>query len=154
MFDIEELMFLKKLTGKKAGKNLFDEANAPIYGKYIAMQSQALTSGDWMQSDSGKTFSMEVKPNTDYAISAFNESITILRVLCMDVDPSTLGPYESYHSENVKSFGTARTGTIKTGANEKWIVIQVNGTNVTARNAEIQVEYGTAKTEPYEPYQS
>lgn len=151
--DLKTLMRLKTASGKSGPirRNLFDEANAPIYSKYIAMASQAATESDWMDTDGGKTFSMAVKPNTDYAVSVFNESVTILRVACLTVDPSTVGS-ETVHSDNTKAFNTSRTGTIKTGANEKWIVIQVNKANAESRNAKLQVEYGTEKTEPYEPY--
>ena len=151
--NLRELLFLHVANGgsEPVRRNLFDEANAPMYSKYLAFDSQAYTECDWMDTDGGKTFSMAVKPNTDYAISAFNESVTILRVACLSVDPSTVG-HETVHSNNAKAFNTARTGTIRTGANDKWLVIQVNKSNVDNRNAKIQVEYGTVKTEPYEPY--
>lgn len=151
--NIKTLMFLKATKGSTpvVRRNLFDESTAPIYSKYLAFDSQAYTECNWQDTDGGKTFSMEVKPNTDYAISVFNESVTILRVACITVDPSTVG-HETVHSNNAKAFNTERTGTIKTGENEKWIVIQVNKANAESRNAKLQVEYGTEKTEPYEPY--
>ena len=152
--NLKTLIRLKAASGKSepVRRNLFDEANAPMYLRYIAMTSQAATESDWMVTDDGRTFSMPVKPNTDYAVSVFNTSVSIFRVACLTVDPSTVGDEETLHSYNTKAFNTGRTGTIKTGANEKWIVIQVNKTYAENRNAKIQVEYGTVKTEPYEPY--
>ena len=151
--NLKTLIRLKAASGKSepVRRNLFDEANAPMYLRYIAMTSQTATESDWMVTDGGRTFSMSVKPNTDYAVSVFNTSVSIFRVACLTVDPATVVD-DSVHSYNTKAFNTARTGTIHTGENDKWIVIQVNKAYVEDRNAEIQVEYGTVKTEPYEPY--
>lgn len=148
--DLRTLLRIKAVTGGGGshGKNLFDEANAPIYNRYLDMGSNH--TANWAGSDTGRSYSMAVKPNTDYAVTAFNTSISILRVAAISEDPATAtGTVQSINAWN---FSTARTGTIKTGADEKWLVIQLNGTYVTERSGKVQVEYGTEKTEPYEPY--
>ena len=130
------------------GKNLFDEANAVRYGKFISFVS--LTESSWRASPDSTSYTIKVKGNTKYTIKANNGNITIFRLGILLTDPadapSNIDLDYAYNTNDEKTF-TITTPSV----DECWLILQYNKTIADARTGEIQVEAGETATS-YEPY--
>ena len=131
------------------GKNLFDNANAPTYTRYISV----ITSSDatWKTSSDSCSYSLEVKPNTTYSIQTFNTNATVFRACSINVDPSTVGS-AVVNSTHALEANTNRKGKITTGSDDRWLIIQINQAIGNARTGQIMVEEGTTYSDAFEPY--
>ena len=139
--NIRTLLKLKACAGAAPEPgNLFDEATAPTYTKYLAFASGSATECDWMDTDGGMTYSMKAKANTTYTVTAGNPSVSILRVAAITTDPADAG-HDTIHCTNAKNTPIGMTMDFTTGSGEKWLIIQVNRTYIENRNAKITVEY-------------
>lgn len=131
---------------KDVGKNLFDKDNVKRIYAYIQNNTT------WRYYNDSYSIRVPVKPNANYVISADNSNETIFRAGVTDSsDIPVLGT-------NVALYSTTRysnTNTpiyITTGANAKYIVIQVAEDSANDTFNTLQVEEGSTATS-YEPYQ-
>lgn len=126
------------------GKNLFDKDNANIITAYIG------DSYNWTFSGSAICYRINCKPNTSYTISCANSNETIFRGSVTDSeDIPTSG-------NNLSIYSTVRRTnnspiTVNTGANAKYVLVQLSNTQYLTSLETLQVEEGSSVTS-YEPY--
>lgn len=131
---------------KNVGKNLFDKDNVKRIYAYIQNNTT------WRYYNDSYSIRIPVKPNANYVISADNPNETIFRAGVTDSSDIPVS------GTNVALYSTTRysnTNTpiyITTGANAKYIVIQVAEDSANDTFNTLQVEVGTQAT-TYEPYQ-
>lgn len=131
---------------KDVGKNLFDKNNVKRIYAYIRDNTT------WRYFYDSYSIRIPVKPNANYVISADNSNETIFRAGVTDSSDIPVS------GTNVALYSTTRysnTNTpiyITTGANAKYIVIQVAEDSANDTFNTLQVEEGTQATS-YEPYQ-
>ena len=129
-----------------SGKNLFDKNNVERIYAYIQDNTT------WRYYNDSYSIRIPVKPNTNYVISADNSNETIFRAGVTDSSDIPVS------GTNVALYSTTRysnTNTpiyITTGANAKYIVIQVAEDSANDTFNTLQVEKGNTAT-PYQPYQ-
>lgn len=136
-----------------AGRNMFDEAHAVLYDRFINMiASPKLWSYD--EDASSKSVAFPCKPNTTYTISCRDPDaenpITRFRVAYLDTEiPSavSINPAVSGAVE----INQAGSATLTTGANATYIIVQINAAILSARSSRLQIELGSTAT-AYEPY--
>ena len=121
-------------------RNLFDEANAEVYARYIDTSA-------WKTTEAS-SYLFPCKPSTEYTVSAYNYNLTIFRVGCLNqtFDPSSSADYPLTHVTRKTS---ATSITFTTDANTQYIVVQVNSAYV--HNGMVQIEEGDTPT-AYQPY--
>ena len=131
---------------KIENKNLFDKNNVKrIYG-YIQNNTT------WKYYNDSYSIRIPVKPNTNYVISADNSNETIFRAGVTDSSNiPVLGTDVALYSTTRYS-NTNTPIYITTGANAKYIVIQVAEDSANDTFNTLQLEKGTQAT-TYEPHQ-
>ena len=147
--NVRPISGMSGVTAWHTGENLFDEAHATIYNRYISINSAS--SASWIYSADSCSFAIEVKPNTRYSIQAFNTEATIFRICAINVDPSTVGS-TTVSSTNAVQASTLLKGQITTRSDERWIVIQINSAIGTSRTGKIMVSVGDYHATTYTPY--
>lgn len=116
-----------------AGKNLFDQANAVIYERNIN------DNNNWATNSVGRTYAFQCKPNTDYVVSAFSDSIDIFRTGYIEsAIPSGSGNVPVQDVVRRTEQGSIQ---LHTSAAATYIIVQVNGTLIA--DTPIQIEVGT-----------
>ena len=131
---------------KDVGKNLFDKDNVKRIYAYIRDNTT------WRYFYDSYSIRIPVKPNANYVISADNPNETIFRAGVTDSSDIPVS------GTNVALYSTTRysnTNTpiyITTGANAKYIVIQVAEGSANDTFNTLQVEEGTQQATAYEPY--
>lgn len=132
---------------KDVGKNLFNKNNVKRIYAYIRDNTT------WRYFYDSYSIRIPVKPNANYVISADNSNETIFRAGVTDSSDIPVS------GTNVALYSTTRysnTNTpiyITTGANAKYIVIQVAEDSANDTFNTLQVEEGTTVATTYEPYQ-
>ena len=137
---------------RNSGKNLFDKDTATIISAYFDNNTTTITS-----SGTNKTTYWEVQPNTTYAISK-------LKSVRGFIGTTTTTPTTGVSVSNVSLIGygtydgrTRDSGTITTGENDKYIVINYTNTNSETGDIptyifdSIMINKGSTAL-PYEPY--
>lgn len=127
------------------GKNLFDKDNASRIYAYIQSNT------NWRYYNDSYSFRIPCQPNTTYTLSANNPSETIFRAGVTDSDtiPSSgvdVAIYSTtrYSNTNVPIYLT-------TGANAKYIVVQIAEETASDTLATLQLEKGSQATS-FAPY--
>lgn len=116
-----------------AGKNLFDQANAVIYERNIN------DNDNWATNAIGRTYAFQCKPNTDYVVSAFSDTIDIFRAGYIEsAIPSGSGNVPVQDVVRRTEQGSIQ---LHTSANATYIIVQVNGSLIA--DTPIQIEVGT-----------
>lgn len=127
------------------GKNLFDEANATQYTRYISYINGS--AAEWKSSSDSRSYAIEVIPGETYTISLnADPQSTIFRVAAITVPPTTAGTIASTHAFS-NSGNPVYEISLKMREGEKWLVIQVGKSFADERKAKIQVEAGSTHTE-------
>lgn len=123
------------------GKNLFDNDNPLVFNGYITSQSAFIAGSNF------RTVVVRVKPNTTYTVSKV--AANVFTVCYASVQPSA----GAIGGGAIVS-QTARSITITTGVDAKYLWVYVRNSNTEYTEAElyasIQIEEGLATS--YEPY--
>jgi hypothetical protein len=135
----------------RTGRNMFDEATAVLYDRYINVNASPKL---WSYGASSKSIAFSCKPNTTYSVSCSDPDaetvITIFRVGWIESGiPSGIGIAPVVYG--VFDVGAAGTVTLTTGANATYIIVQINAAILSARNSQLQIELGSTATD-YESY--
>ncbi len=147
---------LRNISGRtgasvfRAGRNMFDEATAVLYDRFINVSA---TPKLWSYDASSKSIAFPCKPNTAYSVSCSDPDaetvITVFRVGWIESGiPSGIGTAPEVHG--VFNVGAAGSVTLTTGEYATHIVVQLNAAILSARSARLQIEPGSAT--PYEAY--
>lgn len=139
---------VRPITGRteanivRTGKNLFDEPNATVYKRFIRNSDDK-----WMGDSGSSSYAFPCKPDTDYAVTANNENLTIFKVGYANVETLENG-IQLYNVTRLTSAGTIQ---IHTGADATYIIVQCSYAIINAKNTQLQIEYGTTAS-AYEAY--
>lgn len=127
------------------GKNLFDKDNASRIYAYIQSNT------NWRYYNDSYSLRIPCQPNTTYTLSANNPSETIFRAGATDSDtiPSSGVDVAIYSTTRYSDTNTPIYLT--TGANAKYIVVQVAEETASDTLATLQLEKGSTAT-TYAPY--
>lgn len=141
-----ETAYVRKLsvqgkTEKTSSRNLADTST--IYSRYI--QYRDVHDATWKESSDSRSFAVPVTAGTTYYVKTYNNSVTLLRVACVENLPSGS---EDILSTNAKS--NALQYTITPTGNERYLVVQASKTYLDNGTADIMV--CTGDYYPYEPY--
>lgn len=143
--DIADALREKGASGGSAGKNKFDKNNYSVIKAYLAANET-----QWLPDSSSSSARISCKPNTTYTISVQDTSVTLLRVAVTDSEavPAASKPVTVYNE--VRRTNTDPI-TVTTGANAKYIVVQMNNGLFTSAAEGLQMEEGATATS-FEPY--
>lgn len=133
----------------RTGKNLFDNATATIYNRYISYQSP--TYAVWAVASDSASYCIQAKPNTQYAIKAHGAT-TIFRVCTINENPATIGN-RNISSSKAYSNSQNHYCTIITGESDIWIVIQLGKSVAESRTGQVMIEFGYTYSD-FEPFVS
>lgn len=148
---------LRNISGRtgasvfRAGRNMFDEATAVLYDRFIIVSASPKL---WSYDASSKSIAFPCKPNTTYSVSCSDPDaetvITVFRVGWIESGiPSGIGTAPAVYG--VFNVGAAGSVTLTTGEYATHIVVQLNAAILSARSSRLQIELGSAAT-PYEAY--
>ena len=132
-------------------EDLLDDSTTTVYNRYFTSTS----SPKWMVSDDSRSVACLCKPNTTYIVSCNNSSLTVFRVGCITVDPTTLSDSDSPYLYNITRNTEPGEIIITTASDAVAIVVQVNAAlindvDIQIKNISIIVnklnEYSSGKT--------
>ena len=134
---------------KIVGKNIFDKNTMTT--RIYAYLTESLTT--WATANGGYSIRISCKPNTNYTISANNSNETIFRAGVTDSDsiPATGSTVQVYSVSRYTN--TNLPIYLTTGANAKYIVIQVGVETASDTFNTLQIERSSEAT-AYEEYKS
>ena len=123
------------------GKNLFDQANATIYTRWVN------NSDKWANSSESRSYAIPAMPGVQVTVSANNENITIFRVgYIKSAIPTSTGTQPQLY--DVTRLTAPGSVTLTPSSDATYIIVQVNASFIA--ESKIQVEYGATATE-YSP---
>lgn len=129
----------------RSGRNLFDQANALVYDRYISN-----ISGRWLYfATDCASYAFPCRPNTAYTVSVFGEDITIFRVTeCHDrlLDEANHEPFGGALRHNGAAAGSV---SFTTAADATFLAIQINAGLIAS--CRVMVECGDTASD-WEPY--
>ena len=128
-----------------SGKNIFDKNSVTYFQAWISELNK------WNYSADSKSFRVPVQPNTTYTISASNPSETIFRAGWTSSENTPTSASQVNLNDCYRYTNTNTPITMTTGAEAKYIVIQLSSANIDTTIQTLQIEEGNSATS-YEPY--
>lgn len=136
-----------EISATVTGKNLFDKDNVKRIYAYIKDNTT------WKYYNDSYSIRIPVKPNANYVISADNSNETIFRAGVTDSSDIPVSGTDVALYSTTRYSNTNTPIYITTGANAKYIVIQVAEDSANDTFNTLQLEKGTQAT-TYEQYKS